>query len=131
MSFDDQMAEAIRRQRSHVDRSHSIDRRGWTRRQWIEDARQQFGDADGSVLDLVNGHVSALLAAIPRNGEREDQDMRREIILREINQGALAGMTSRITDQAADLVLAALDRYDEWALEQWGIGRSAPGKATG
>lgn len=41
--------------------------------------------------------------------------MRREIVLREINQGALAGMQSEITEQAADLVLAALDRYDTWA----------------
>ncbi|WP_319052656.1 hypothetical protein [Streptomyces europaeiscabiei] len=42
-------------------------------------------------------------------------DMRREIVLREINQGALAGMQSEITEQAAGLVLAALDRYDNWA----------------
>ena len=41
-------------------------------------------------------------------------DMRRQIILREINQGALAGMQSEISEQAADLVLAALDRYDNW-----------------
>ncbi|RKN56746.1 hypothetical protein D7231_34615 [Streptomyces klenkii] len=44
--------------------------------------------------------------------------MRREIVLREINQGALAGMQSGITEQAADLVLAALDRYDAWAAER-------------
>lgn len=41
-------------------------------------------------------------------------DMRRQIVLREINQGALAGMQSEISEQAADLVLAALDRYDAW-----------------
>lgn len=43
------------------------------------------------------------------------QDMRREIVLRELNQGALAGFQSEVTGQAADLVLAALDRYDTWA----------------
>lgn len=42
-------------------------------------------------------------------------DMRREIVLREINQGALAGMQSEISEQAATDVLAALDRYDTWA----------------
>ncbi|MEU2924165.1 hypothetical protein ABZ636_03760 [Streptomyces sp. NPDC007251] len=42
-------------------------------------------------------------------------DMRRQIVLREINQGALAGLQSEITEQAADLVLTALDRYDTWA----------------
>ena len=41
--------------------------------------------------------------------------MRREIVLREINQGALAGMQSEITEQAAQLVLDALDAYDAWA----------------
>jgi hypothetical protein len=46
--------------------------------------------------------------------ERSDRDMRREIVLREINQGALAGMQSQITEEAADLVLDALDRYDRW-----------------
>jgi hypothetical protein len=46
---------------------------------------------------------------------RQADDMRREIVLREINQGALAGMPSQITEQAADLILKALDRYDTWA----------------
>lgn len=46
--------------------------------------------------------------------EPRTDDMRREIVLREINQGALAGMQSEISAQAADLVLAALDRYDTW-----------------
>ncbi len=41
-----------------------------------------------------------------------DRDMRRQIVLREINQGALAGMQTAITEQAADLVVEALDRYD-------------------
>lgn len=45
-------------------------------------------------------------------------DMRRQIVLREINQGALSGMHSEISEQAADLVLAALDRYDSWATAQ-------------
>lgn len=41
-------------------------------------------------------------------------DMRRQIVLRELNQGALSGFQSEVTEQAADLVLAALDRYDTW-----------------
>lgn len=45
-------------------------------------------------------------------------DMRRQIVLRELGQGALAGMRSEISEQAADLVLAALDRYDGWATAQ-------------
>ena len=45
-------------------------------------------------------------------------DMRIEIVKREINQGALAGFCSEITDYAAVLVIAALDSYDEAALKQ-------------
>lgn len=45
-------------------------------------------------------------------------DMRRQIVLRELGQGALAGLRSEISEQAADLVLAALDRYDSWATAQ-------------
>ncbi|MEV7034573.1 hypothetical protein AB0N99_30630 [Streptomyces sp. NPDC093272] len=45
----------------------------------------------------------------------QPDDMRRQIVLREINQGALAGMPSEISEQAATLVLAALDRYDTWS----------------
>lgn len=40
-------------------------------------------------------------------------DMRIEIVKREINQGALAGFDSKITDYAARLVIAALDSFDE------------------
>jgi hypothetical protein len=61
---DPQMAAAIIRQLTHVAASHQIDRTGWTRQQWIDDARRLMGDADGSVLDLTNGHVQALLAEL-------------------------------------------------------------------
>ncbi len=42
-------------------------------------------------------------------------DMRIEVVKREINQGALAGMDRRITSYAAHLVVAALDSFDEEA----------------
>jgi hypothetical protein len=44
-------------------------------------------------------------------------DMRIEIVKREINQGALAGLGSKISDYAAQLVINALDTYDEEALK--------------
>lgn len=40
-------------------------------------------------------------------------DMRIEVVKREINQGALGGMRSEITDHAAALVVVALDSYDD------------------
>lgn len=44
----------------------------------------------------------------------DEDDMRRQVVLRELNDGALAGMQIEVTEQAADLVLAALNRYDAW-----------------
>lgn len=60
----DQLAEAFRGQLAHAADSWKVDRRGWTRAQWIADVRRLFNDLDGSVLDLVNGHVQALLDEI-------------------------------------------------------------------
>lgn len=48
----------------------------------------------------------------------QNDDMRREVVRRELNQGALAGMQAEVTEQAADLILAALDRYDAWVRQQ-------------
>lgn len=45
-------------------------------------------------------------------------DMRIEVVKREINQGALAGMQSEITDYAARLIVAALDSFDEDAAKR-------------
>ncbi|WP_239404661.1 hypothetical protein [Frankia sp. Cj3] len=56
---------------------------------------------------------------------RHDRDMRRQIVLRAINTGALAGMSSEISEYAADLVIDALDRYDasresdHWKSHSW------------
>ncbi|NEB70351.1 hypothetical protein [Streptomyces microflavus] len=44
----------------------------------------------------------------------DEDDMRREVVLRELNDGVLAGFPSRVTDQAVDMVLAVLNRYDAW-----------------
>jgi hypothetical protein len=44
----------------------------------------------------------------------DEDDMRREVVLRELNDGALAGFDTRVTEQAVDLILAALNRYDAW-----------------
>lgn len=43
-------------------------------------------------------------------------DMRIEVVKRELNQGALAGFQSSVTDYAARLVVAALDSFDAAAL---------------
>lgn len=37
-----------------------IDRRGWTREQWLEEARSIFYHALGGAGDLLNGHISAM-----------------------------------------------------------------------
>ena len=45
-------------------------------------------------------------------------DMRIEVVKRELNQGALAGFESSVTDYAAKLVVSALDTYDEHAIAE-------------
>jgi len=57
----DQMAEALDRQRDQLIKSMHVDRTGWTRQQWIDDARTLMGHPDGAITSLVNGHVLALL----------------------------------------------------------------------
>src|SRR5258708_12601756 len=50
-------------------------------------------------------------------------DMRIQVVMREISQGALAGMDSAITEHAARLIIAALDTFDYQALQTaWGDG---------
>lgn len=43
-----------------------------------------------------------------------DDELRRDVVLRELNEGALSGMDSQVSERAADLILAALNRYDAW-----------------
>ena len=52
-------------------------------------------------------------SSVPSMDNAARADMRIEIVKREINQGALAGFDSEITDYAARLVIAALDSFDE------------------
>lgn len=54
-------ADARTRQFDAMRRSLAVDRRGWTRQQWIDDARALMDDPDGAVTSLVNGHVMAML----------------------------------------------------------------------
>lgn len=56
-----QMAEAAQRQMERRRASYSIDRKGWTRQQWIEDADRLMNEVDGAITSLVNGHIMHLL----------------------------------------------------------------------
>lgn len=42
-----------------------VDRTGWTDEQWIADARHLMDHPDGSSACMLNGHVWAMLRAIP------------------------------------------------------------------
>lgn len=63
VDIDALMGQALRAQGHHVRESHAINRRGWTQDQWVEDAQRLMNDPDGSVLALLNGHATALIAA--------------------------------------------------------------------
>jgi hypothetical protein len=50
-------------------------------------------------------------------------DVRIQVVLRELSQGALAGIDSQVTEYAARLVVAALDSFDYQSLQTaWGDG---------
>lgn len=50
-------------------------------------------------------------------------DMRVQVVMREINQGALAGFSSEVTEYAARLVIQALDTFDYQSVQAaWGDG---------
>jgi hypothetical protein len=70
-------------------------------------------DRDVWKRNAIDAYLLAERRAAKRKAAAED-DMRRQIILREINQGALAGLGSEISESAADLVLKALNAYDAW-----------------
>jgi hypothetical protein len=114
MNLDDQMAEAVRRQREHVVSSMHVDRRGWTRQQWVDDARKLMGDLDGSVLDLVNGHVGALLGQIDDLQRRIDAVLRIADVLEDMGRGAREPLTpearvvAKTNISAARIIRAAL-----------------------
>ena len=65
----DQMVEAIKQQMKHIDASMRVNRTDWTDDQWIDDARKLMGDIEGSVLDLLNGHVVAMLRKLEDGDE--------------------------------------------------------------
>jgi hypothetical protein len=56
-------------------------------------------------------------------GAARHADMRIQVVLRELNQGALAGMGIQVTEYAARLIITALDDFDYQSLQTaWGDG---------
>jgi hypothetical protein len=90
--------EAIQRMREHQRASLTTVRRGWTTRQWCEDADRLMNDLDGSITSLVNGHVSALL-----------RERRALLAVAEAADRSIAGPETWEADELAE----ALDRLRE------------------
>jgi hypothetical protein len=110
-----EMSNAIRNQSDHVTRSSRVDRRGWTRQQWVDDARQQMGHSDGSVLALVNGHPTHLLQEI---------DVLRAA-LTELAEAA-GRVTSDSADATAEVQTAMRKRLLRAEGAAWEVLRPAP-----
>lgn len=97
-SLDEQMADAVRRQFDHATASHRVDRVGWTRQQWVDDARRLMEDLHGSVLDLVNGHAVYMLEEIDFLKAQLAAQDRRAIeadVLHERTEDAKTGLEDR------------------------------------
>ncbi len=65
---DDQLGDAVRRQMERSSASMRVNRRGWTDKQWVEDARRLMDEPDGAVTSLLNGHVTAMLRMLDQGG---------------------------------------------------------------
>ena len=79
---DDQMADAMRRQREQARKSSRVDRKEWTDTQWVKDAHELMHDPDGAVTSLANGHIHAMLRVI---ATQEDAILR---IIQALHDGA-------------------------------------------
>lgn len=83
-SLDDQMAEALAHQRDHIIAAHHVDRRGWSRGEWVADARRLMDDLDGSARALLNGHVTALLSELAELQARQPAPVTRDDLIDEL-----------------------------------------------
>jgi predicted RNA-binding Zn ribbon-like protein len=63
-SLDGQMTRAIGNMRRLAGEVEQIDRKDWTRAQWLTEAETIMDDIDGSVFSLLNGHIVALFEEI-------------------------------------------------------------------
>jgi hypothetical protein len=68
--------EAVTRKYAHRDKVLMMDRKNWTRDQWVQDAFDIMADPDGSSISLMNGHVRALLSEVEElRGRRSASDL--------------------------------------------------------
>lgn len=98
-----EFSEAIGRQMDARARSMQVDRKGWTRQQWVDDARRLMDEVDGAVTSLVNGHVMALLDAL--SASDADRDAHAD------------GRTCADAEQRIEWLTDVLDNESRWARE--------------
>jgi len=70
MSYDE-LAQAFRR--TDALGREPIDRKGWTKAQWADDAQRIMSHIDGSASALKNGHIIALLALVREQQAKLDR----------------------------------------------------------
>jgi hypothetical protein len=98
-----EMREALAAMAQHRAASVHVNRTGWTREQWIEDAQRLMDDIDGSVMSLVNGHVLALLDEVY---ERRAGETARHAIPQPHVRST--------TDQGSDYCLPCSEATQQW-----------------
>jgi len=62
MSARDELAQAFRR--TEALGNAPVNRKGWTKKQWADDAERIMAHIDGSAMALMNGHVLGLISRI-------------------------------------------------------------------
>ncbi|HEV2929944.1 MAG TPA: hypothetical protein VGW74_14725 [Propionibacteriaceae bacterium] len=72
---DQERAAALAEVEPADDEPGFVDRRAWTRQQWLDDARAIFNSVHGGAVDLLNGHIMALF------GELHDVIQQRDLAI--------------------------------------------------
>lgn len=73
-SLDDQMADAIGEMAKLTIDVRRRPRQEWTRAEWVAEAEEIMDDIHGSVVSLINGHVTALISEV-HDLRRRNQSM--------------------------------------------------------
>ena len=68
--LEERARESLTIQIHRIAASMHADRTGWTREQWIDEARELMADPDAGVMCLVAGHAQAMLAELDERGSR-------------------------------------------------------------
>lgn len=126
--------DPLKAQLNAVRQSLDKDRSGWTPEQWIEDAKEHFNGPDGSIVGLVNGHISYLLRALEAAEERYRRAVA-AVVIADVENPVIQALQDQLQQtqarlEAAERVQKSDERtYVTGSRERW-ISSITPGRES-